>query len=204
MEEIMRFFAFLAALSLVPAVASAHPGKRPHRHDRGADPAPPPRDAPGDAAVTVLLGTDTAFDENPASLRLTVSGEGDLVRDESVALALALPVTLMTAGQFGDDVANQTALELPPSLRLRLLPRSIVRPYGDLGLGLAVVSKNANGGLFSDANQTVGLMTRGALGLEIGDPDGFMFVVEPISARSYHIGPTYGRFGIMIGGGARF
>ena len=199
----MRFFAFLAALSLVPSVAGAHPGKRPHRHDGQVDPAPPPRDAPGDAAVTVLLGTDTAFDDNPASLRLTVSGEGDLVRDESVALALALPVTLMTAGQFGDSVANQTALELPPSLRLRLLPRSIVRPYGDLGLGLAVVSRNENGGLFSDAEQTVGFMTRAALGLEIGEPDGFMFVVEPLSARTYHIGPTYGRFGIMVGGGAR-
>ena len=201
----MRFFAFLAALALVPSVAAAHPGRHPHAHPHhGHGPPPPPADQPGDAAVTVLLGTDTAFDGNPASVRLTISGEGDIVRDQGVALAVALPVTIMTAGQFGDSVANQTALELPPSLRLRLFPHGIVRPYGDLGLGVAIVSKNANGGLFADASQTVGLMTRGALGLEIGEPDGFMFVIEPISARSYHIGPTYGRFGMMIGGGARF
>jgi hypothetical protein len=203
MEEIMRTFLFLTALSLVPSLAFAHPGKGPHRHKhaRVADDPPPRADERGDAAVTVLLGTDTAFDGNPASLRLTVSGEGDLVRGTGAALAIALPVTVMTAGSSGP---SQTAVELPPSLRLRLIPRSVVRPYGDLGLGLALLASNEGDGLFADADQTAGLMTRAALGVEIGDPDGLMFVIEPVSVRSYHVGSTYGRAGIMIGGGARF
>jgi hypothetical protein len=204
----MRVLLGLVALSLVPSAALAHPGRHPHAHPHRkvvvAEKAPP-RDEGGDAAVTVLLGTDTAFDANPASLRLTLSGETDIVRDKDVALAIALPFTIMTAGNSFNGGVNQTAFEIPPSLRLRLLPHSIVRPYGDLGLGVVFVSENGSGGgLFESHDQTAGLMTRGALGLEIGDPDGLMFVVEPISARSYHIGPTYGRFGVMIGGGARF
>lgn len=208
----MRVLLGLAALSMVPSVALAHPRRHPHAHPHhkvvvveehhGHHKGPPP-DERGDSAVSVLLGTDTAFDSNPASLRLTVSGETDLVRDREVALAVALPVTLITSGNFNAGGSGQTAFEVPPSLRLRLLPHSIVRPYGNLGLGVVFVTENGNG-LFESHTQTAGLMTRGALGVEIGEPDGFMFVIEPISARSYHIGPTYGRFGVMIGGGARF
>jgi hypothetical protein len=48
-----------------------------------------------------------------------------------------------------------------------------------------------------------GFMTRSAVGLEFGNPRGFMFLLEPVSTRTCWMGETYGRFGIMAGGGLR-
>jgi len=159
----------------------------------------------GDESVTVLLGTNSAFDGDPATFRLTVQGEADLARGRDVRLALAVPVTWMTSGtdRFGVSF-NSSVFEIPPSLRLRLLPRLAVRPYADLGLGIAIASTTSDGWLFSDQTQTVGWMTRSALGIELGSTEGLFVAVEPFSMDTYHLGANSTRVGAMVGVGSRF
>lgn len=140
-------------------------------------------------------------------MRLSFSGDSDLVVNDKVALALAMPITILTAGEEEAGVSiQQTAIEFPPSLRLRLNPYGVIRPYGDLGLGVVVVLTNSSedSEWVFDSNQTAGFMTRAAFGFEIGKPGrGFMVVFEPISTRTYYISSTYGALGIMVGLGAR-
>jgi hypothetical protein len=159
----------------------------------------------GDGSFAVLLGGDTAFDGNPATIRLTLQGEGDLVDGEMAGLAVVVPVTWMTTGEesFGIS-ARHSVFELPPSLRLRLLNTLAVRPYADLGLGLVVASSEADSWVLEDREDNAGWMTRAAIGVEIGQTEGVYFVAEPLSAQTYHIGGDYARLGGMLGVGARF
>ncbi|MEZ4235899.1 MAG: hypothetical protein R3F59_06995 [Myxococcota bacterium] len=159
-----------------------------------------------DGSLAVLLGTDSAFDGNPATLRLTLLGQGTLVDGEIAALDAAIPLTWMTSGEqtFGVSTHN-SVVEIPPSLRLELLPKLPVRPYGDLGLGVAVSTTRYDGWLFGAADRTAGWMTRSAVGVELGPPDGVMFIVEPLSAQTYHLGDEhYARLSGMIGVGSHF
>jgi hypothetical protein len=159
-------------------------------------------------AFAILLGAETAFDGEPATLRLTLSGDMDLTADDKFALALALPMTILTSDEETNGFSfSQTAVEIPPSLRLRLLPEGVVRIYGDLGVGAVVVltSTTADSDKVFDAEERAGFMTRAGIGLEIGPRgSGFTFVVEPLSTRTYYINSTYGALGVMIGAGARF
>jgi len=167
---------------------------------------PPDRRGPvGCESFTVLLGTNTAFDGDPATFRLTLQGDTDLVGGRDARLALAVPVTWMTSGEHRFGVSfRSSVIEIPPSLRLRLLPRLPVRPYADLGLGVAIASTDTGSWLFSDQSQTVGWMTRSAIGLELGDPRGLFFAVEPFSMDTYHLGADSTRVGAMLGLGSRF
>jgi hypothetical protein len=152
-----------------------------------------------------LVGTDTSFQGSPASFRFTISGEYDAVGNDQMALAIAMPITFVTQGDesFGVSVRH-TAFELPPSLRMRFLPTSVVRLYGDFGLGMVVVTSNTTDGWYFLQDDDVGFMTRFALGLEFGPPRGPMFLLEPLSTRTYWMGDTYGRIGFMAGFGGRF
>ena len=173
-----------------------------HAYPRG----PGPGDGPvGRESFTVSLGTNSAFDGDPATFRLTVEGEGDLTRGPDLRLAVAVPVTWMTSGEdrFGVSFAS-SVFEIPPTLRLRLFPRLAVRPYGDLGLGVAIASTTTDSWLFSDQTNTAGWMTRTALGVDIGDPRGLYVKIEPISMNTYHLGGNSTRVGAMVGVGSRF
>jgi hypothetical protein len=157
-------------------------------------------------AMGFLLGTDTAFDDEPATVRVTISGDMDLLSKPDWAMALAMPITIVTMGEeeFGVST-NHTALEFPASLRFRFIPEEIIRPYADVGLGAVVVLTNKTDGFLFLEDEHAGLMTRFAVGFEIGPAArGPMFLLEPVSSRTYFIGSTYTRFGIMLGGGARF
>jgi hypothetical protein len=159
----------------------------------------------GDGAFAVFVGTDSAFDGNPATIRLTAQGVGDLIDGDLVSLAAVVPVTFMTGGDdsFGFS-SRQTVLELPPSLRARFLSSLPVRPYADLGLGLAAASRSEESWLLEDHENVLGWMTRATLGVELGDEDGLMVMVEPLSWQTYHLGGSYGRLAGMIGVGSRF
>ena len=164
-----------------------------------------PASAQAAGGASVLLGTSTAFDGDPASLRLSVRGEGDLTDGEILGLSALMPVTIASRGEgsFGLS-ASQTIIELPPSLRLRLFPEGPVRGYGDLGAGVVVGTSAFDGWFFDDSNSNLAFMTRFALGLEVGSADGLAVIVEPISVGTYHASKqTNGTFGLMLGIGAR-
>lgn len=157
------------------------------------------------AALSAMLGSDTAFDGDPATFRLTVQGQTDLAYGDVVGLAVAVPVTWMSGGTdgFGID-PRQSVVEVPPSLRLRLLSALPVRPYADLGVGVVLASRPNDGWLLGGHTAVAGWMTRSAIGVEIGGIEGPFFVVEPLSFQTYHLDLDYSRVGLMLGGGARF
>lgn len=161
--------------------------------------------SPGDTSFAVLLGSDTSFDGDPATFRLTVLGGGRLIQGDLLGFDVVVPATWMTSGEnrFGVSTRN-TAVEIPPSLRLELLPRLPVRPYGDLGVGLVVATTTADSWMFDGSSRAAGWMTRSALGVELGPPGGVMFIVEPLTARTYHLEGHYARVGSMVGVGGHF
>jgi hypothetical protein len=168
-------------------------------------PAEPPPPDYGTSAIGVLIGTDTSFQGGPASFRFTISGEYDATGNDQFALAIAMPVTIVTQGDevFGVSV-DRTAFELPPSLRVRVMPDEVVRIYGDVGMGMVIVASRADDAWYLAQTDDVGFMTRMAIGLEFGPTHGPMFLLEPISTRTYWMGDTYGRIGVMAGFGGRF
>lgn len=164
-----------------------------------------PADDGGDSAVSVLIGTDSAFDGDPATVRIRVQGEADIVDGGGVGLAGVLPITWLTAAtdSFGFS-ARQSVFEVPPSLRLRLLNKLWVRPYADLGVGLVLTTESRDGFLMKSRDNNVGWMTRSAIGVELGATHGVMVQIEPLSAQTYHLGGDFARFSAMIGVGSRF
>jgi hypothetical protein len=152
----------------------------------------------------VMLGSDTDWAGGPASFRLTVQSGYDFVGNEKFAVGGDFPVTLVTQGEESFGIStNHTALEFPPSFRFRVSPMSVVRIYIEVGIGLVWVVSNETDGWYIKEDSDLGFMSRGAIGLEIGKPRGFMFLLEPVSTRTYWMEETYGRLGIMAGGGLR-
>lgn len=166
--------------------------------------------APADAqevtgGASLMFGTSTSFNGEPATLRMSLRGEGELADAGIANLNFLLPVTIATQGRDGFGLStSQTIIEIPPSLRLRLLPRAPIGVYGDMGAGAVIGTSQFGGWLFEQATSNVGFMTRFATGLEIGSPDGLSLIVEPISLGTYHssqqVTPV---LGAMIGLGAR-
>lgn len=157
--------------------------------------------AGGDGSVGVLVGTGAAFDGDPASLRLSVRGEVGPTEGEVVGLSFALPATIATRGSDGFGFSTRSMLvELPPSLRVRLLPQEVISLYGDVGAGLAIGSSEVET-FFGDAStSSTSFMTRAAVGLELGDPDGLAFVLEPASLSTYHADDrAQATYGLMLG-----
>ncbi len=157
-------------------------------------------------AFSIGIGAETAFDGEPATFRLALSGDSDFAASEKIAVALAMPISFITDNDQSDGVSvKRTLFELPASLRLRVLPAGIVRPYGDVGAGVAVVISNTidEQGV-SDKDQLTGFMTRAALGVELGPKGrGFLVAVEPLSTRTYYLNSTYAALGFMVGVGYR-
>lgn len=164
-----------------------------------------PAEDGGDSSVSVMIGTDSAFDGDPATLRLRVQGEGDLVDGAVVGLSGVLPLAWATSGEDSFGISSrQSIIEVPPSLRLRLLNRWWIRPYADLGIGLVFATQNTDTWLFEGRSNSVGWMTRSAVGLELGATHGVIVSVEPMSWQTYHLGGDYSRFAAMVGIGSRF
>lgn len=139
-----------------------------------------------DDYVQVLLGTNSAFDGNPATMRLSLRGERGLSHGPTVGSAFVLPVTITTSGETGFGLSTrQTLIEIPLSLRGRLFPNGTVRPYGDIGAGVAFGTSRLDGWFFDTSDAGVAFMTRTALGLEIGNPHSWSLVVEPVSWANY-------------------
>ena len=204
----IRAWCLIAGL-VAPSWAAAHPGEAPHPHPHpGPAPSPPPPPTEpdyGTSAISVLFGTDTSFYGGPASFRLTVSGEYDATGNNQFALAIAMPITVVSQGDEAYGVSiHRLAFELPPSLRMRVLPTGLVRLYSDIGVGMVIVSSSTDDSWYLAQTDDVGFMTRFAFGLEFGPNRGPMFVLEPLSTRTYWMGDTYGRIGIMAGFGGRF
>jgi len=183
--------AIVGLLLAAPAIAQAQGYY--DNHDYGA------------GGVSVLIGTDTAFNGTPWTGRLTLEAQGDLVRGTGVALAFAMPATWMSSGRAHFGLGRQSVIEAPPSLRLRLGPELPVRPFLDAGIGAVFVTTNDQRGfLFRNRVEDTGWMTRAAFGIEIGSNHGPMLVLEPVQWQTYHLGRDYSRWGAEIGIGGRF
>ncbi len=119
---------------------------------------------------------------------------------------LLVPVTATTEGEsaFGFS-SRQTLVEIPLSIRGRLFPDSPVRFYGDAGVGIAIGLSSFDGWFIDAAEAGSALMTRTALGVEIGNPEGFMVVLEPVSLSSFFASQkTQAKYGLMAGAGFTF
>jgi len=157
-------------------------------------------------AFSIGIGAETAFDGEPATFRLALSGDSDFAASDKIAVALAMPISFITNNDEDAGVTRkETVFELPVSFRVRLLPAGIARPYGDVGAGVVVVFSNTidEEGI-SDKDQLSGFMTRAALGLELGPAGrGFLVALEPVSTRTYYLNSTYTALGFMVGVGYR-
>ncbi len=157
--------------------------------------------AGGRDAVSLMVGTSTAFDDDPATLRLSFRGELGLREGKLLGAYLLLPVTLSWQGE--DSVGLQvdrTLVEVPISLRARLLPNGPLRIYGDIGVGAAFGS----GWIVRDPDAGIVWMSRLALGAEFGDADKWMIGLEPFSGATYGAladsgDRLRGRYGLMVG-----
>jgi len=152
-------------------------------------------------ALQVLLGTASAFDGDPASMRLSVRGEVGIDQGDIIEGSLLLPFTVTTEGEDAFGLSSrQTLFELPVSLRARLFPSSPVRLYGDAGAGVALGTSNVEGWLLESSDSVATFMTRVAVGAEFGSPDGLSFVLEPASWATYFGGrDVRAQWGLMAG-----
>lgn len=136
-----------------------------------------------------LVGAGTMpLSGDPATFILGIRGELPVATSALVGVGVVLPLELATSGdgRFGMDAQN-TAFELAPSVRGRILPRSVVRFYGDLGFGIVHRFSRTDSWFGSgEGSRTTG-MTRSALGMEIGgrEPGRLSLVLEPIGYRHY-------------------
>lgn len=137
-------------------------------------------------SVSVLVGSSTAFDNDPASLRLSLRGEVGLDHDENFGVAVLVPFTISS---YGEDSlgfsSNQTVFEVPVSVRGQLLPHSKLRFNADAGAGIAIGTSRFSGWFIDSSSSATALMTRLALGLEVGPPGGVSLVVEPLEVRTF-------------------
>lgn len=152
-------------------------------------------------SFSALVGTSTAFDGDPASLRLSLRGDVGIAHNDTLGASVLVPLTISTTGESGLGFSSQqTVFELPVSFRGTIFPHGKVRFYADAGAGLAWGTSRFDG-WFIDATETNAVfMTRTALGLELGPAESLSFVVEPASWRTFYT-PDRARsaYGLMLG-----
>lgn len=159
----------------------------------------------GPGSISVLVGTDSQLTGDPWTARVSLDLEGDIGRGTGAALGFALPAAWVSTAQDRFGVGNASVFEVPPSLRLRFLPETPVRPYFDAGIGAVLITSQTNKSfLFRNRRDQTGWMTRAAFGLEIGSNHGLMLQLVPVTWSTYHLGRDYDRWGAMIGLGGRF
>lgn len=168
----------------------------------------PQAQAVDNGSVLIGVGYRTAERDDPQTMRLSLRSELPVTSPAAASLGIVLPLSLATSGESGFGWSTQTtAVELAPSLRLRLFSDTPVRPYADLGLG-AIWRFSETDTWFGDgSSRQFGPMTRSALGLELGgyDPGTVAFVVEPFSFQRYGFSDQgASRFSSMIGVSGNF
>ncbi|MFT4978123.1 MAG: hypothetical protein ACI8S6_004031, partial [Myxococcota bacterium] len=118
------------------------------------------------------------------------------------------PLGIASSSDSGFGWSSQnTAIELAPSARLRLLNDSPVRLYADAGVG-AIWRFSETDTWFGDgSSRRTSMMTRTALGAEIGGaaPGTVALVIEPISFQRYGLDEDgVSRLSSMVGISGRF
>ena len=141
-------------------------------------------------AFSALVGASTALDDDPASLRLSLRGDMGIAHDDPAGVSFLVPVTIASSGNDGFGFSgDRVVVEVPVGVRGTLLPHNVIRPYGDLGVGVAF-----------GASQDLVPMTRAALGLELGPNESLSFVLEPVEVRTYYPGgATVNGYSVMLG-----
>ncbi len=138
---------------------------------------------------SVLLGVGAPPGaDDPATLRLAIRAEIPVVEGEVGGLGVVMPIELATSGDDGFGFSTRSsALELAPSLRGRLFPQSVVRPYLDAGFGLVHRFSQTETWFGNASRSRSTAMFRSGLGVEIGgtEPGTVAFVLEPIGFRHY-------------------
>lgn len=125
---------------------------------------------------------------DPSSFRFGIRAELPVVSGDVAGVGVVFPLELGTSGDdgFGFQSRN-TALELAPSMRGRLIPDSVVRPYADVGFGLVYRFSEVDTWFGSSVDGRTTFMARSALGLEIGgvEEGNVALILEPIGYRHY-------------------
>jgi len=140
---------------------------------------------------------------DPETFVFGIRGEVPVATGDVLGLGIVFPVELASSGDdgFGWDSQN-TALEFAPSVRGRIAPDGIVRAYGDLGFGVVHRFSRIDTWFGDASDHQTTLMTRSALGLEIGgrEPGDVALILEPIGYRHYGLdGSGADRFVAMAG-----
>lgn len=158
---------------------------------------------PISGGFTLTTGFGATFDGDPSTLRLQIQGELPLYIDDPLGVGLVLPLELTTSGRerFGVSTSN-TMLSFVPSARLRVFNSSVVRAYGDAGVGIAYITAKTDSWLYESTSHRTGFATRLVLGFEVGSPSGGVtFVIEPLGLDTLHfdnrsVAGYVGRLGI--------
>lgn len=146
-------------------------------------------DVPSSGTADFVLGVGAVPGTgDPSSLRIGLRGELTALSGDVGGIGVVLPVEFGSSSDqgFGIETRN-SALEIAPSVRLRLFPEFAVRPYLDLGLGLVHRFGSVDTWFGSAESNRTTFMARSALGVAIGgsEPSGVALILEPIGYRHY-------------------
>ena len=146
-------------------------------------------DVSTDSSAEIVLGAGAVPGTgDPSTFRFGFRAELPVASGDVAGAGVVLPIEFGTSGEDGWGFqARYTAMELAPSMRGRLFPDSVVRPYGDLGLGIVYRFSDVDTWFGSVDSAQTAFMARSALGIEIGgrDPGSVALVLEPIGYRHY-------------------
>jgi len=140
--------------------------------------------------LSVLVGPSYYTEDGPERLRISARGEIGLAANDTVGLNLVIPVNLASSASDGFGwSASRTLVEVVPSARLLVGPASVVRGYGDLGVGPWLQTSRVDTVFGGVQAQRSGVLTTAALGLEVGKPEAenIKFIVEPLRVRTYFV-----------------
>lgn len=159
--------------------------------------------------IQVLAGPGYTFDDEGMDGRLSLRGELPLMGEEALELGFVVPVTLASSTATGIGFeAGRSLMEIAPSLRARILPYAVARPYADAGAGMVFSLGETLDPLQEGTMSNNGFLARGAVGIELGpstEEGGFFFIVEPLNAQLYVINLEESlRLSSMLGVGALF
>ncbi|MEQ1508519.1 MAG: hypothetical protein ABMB14_40180 [Myxococcota bacterium] len=153
---------------------------------------------------SVLIGAGAAPGSgDPSTFVIGLRGEVPVATGDVLGLGIVFPLERASSGAdaFGFTTTHM-ALEFAPSIRGRLLPGSVVRPYGDIGFGVVHRFSEIDSWFGDVTDNRTTLMARSALGLEIGgiEPGSVSLILEPIGYRHYGLdGSGADRFVALAG-----
>ena len=162
----------------------------------------------GGGSVLIGVGFDGPNQDNPETMRVSMRGAVPVADGGGGGLGVVVPLSIASSSDTGLGWQTQnTAIELVPSVRAVIGSDQPVRVYGDAGLGFVWRFSETETWFGDGTEQRTGMMTRTALGIEIGgtQAQSVALVLEPVSFERYGFEESgTNRFSSMVGISSRW